>query len=214
MPNKTKYTRADVIKAGLVRLEADGWEGLTPKKVAAELKASTMPIYSHFPAMAEFRKAIMDDAWQMMADYALASYTGDPWVDHGVGYVLFARDKGRLFTAMHGENLEEVQARRYRFWQIISKDLTGHPLFRDMEPELAGWIRNMRSFLVYGIAVSVNTGLTPVWENEEVIRQMVTLCSEVLMEGLIQKKDRLFNTLDLVPTDIRERISGVLLKEE
>jgi AcrR family transcriptional regulator len=214
MANKTKYTRADVIKAGLTRLEADGWEGLTPKKVAAELKASTMPIYSHFPTMVQFKKALMDEAWQMMEDYALASHTGDPWVDHGVGYVLFARDKGRLFTAMHTEKLEEVQERRYRFWQTISKELTGHLLFRDMEPELAGWVRNMRSFLVYGIAVSVNTGLTPVWENEEVIRQMVALCSEVLMEGLVQKKERLFNTLDLVPKDIRERVSGVKIKEE
>lgn len=214
MPNKTKYTKADVIAAGLNRLEKEGWEGLTPKKVAAELKASTMPIYSHFPTMAQFRKALMDEAWQMMAEYALANYTSDPWVDHGVGYVLFARDKGQLFTAMHAENLEEVQTRRYQFWKIISKELTDHPKFKDMTPELAGWIRNMRSFLVYGIAVSVNTGLTPVWKNEEVVRQMITLCSEVLMEGLVQKKDRLFTTLDLVPKYVRERISDISLKED
>lgn len=43
---------------------------------------------------------------------------------------------------------------------------------------------------------------------------MVTLCSEVLMEGLVQKKDRLFKTLDLVPTDIRERVSRITLKEK
>lgn len=212
MTNKTKYTKTDVIKAGLTLIEKKGWEGLTPKKVANQLGSSTMPIYSHFPTMAQFRKALMDEAWQMMTDYALSSYTGDPWVDHGVGYVLFARDKGRLFTAMHSEKLEEVQERRYQFWKIISKDLSGHPLFSQMEHELAGWIRNMRSFLVYGIAVSVNTGLTPIWEKEDVISQMISLCSEVLMEGLIQKKDRLFKTLDLVPMEVRERVSGVSLK--
>ncbi|THB75897.1 MAG: TetR/AcrR family transcriptional regulator [Desulfobacteraceae bacterium] len=214
MPNKTKYTRSDVIEAGLNQLRDDGWDGLTPKKVAARLGASTMPIYSHFPAMADFKKALMDRAWQMMETYALDAYTGDPWVDHGVGYVLFARDNGRLFSCMHSESLEQVRERRYQFWLTISKDLSDYPLFRDMDPELAGWIRNLRSFLVYGIAVSVNTGLTPVWENEAVIRQMVSLCSDVLREGLAQNKDKLDQTLNLIPREARERISQISLETD
>lgn len=211
MANTAKYSKESVIEAGLVQLREGGWEELTPKKVAKRLGASTMPIYSHFPTMETYRMELMDKAWQMLERYALSEYTGDSWIDHGVGYVLFARDHGQLFTSMHSERLEEVQRRRYEFWVTISNDLKDHSLFEGMDPELVGWVRNMRSFLVYGIAVSVNTGLTPVWEKEEVIRQMISLCSKVLFEGLLKRKDQLGDVLKLIPLDVRERVSGVTL---
>ena len=212
MPNTPKFKKESIIKAGLDQLRDEGWEGLTPNKVAKRLGASTMPIYSHFPTMAHFKEELMDRAWKMMEAYALAEYTGDPWVDHGIGYVLFARDNGRLFTSMHAQKTAVVQERRYQFWVTISNDLKDYPPFKDMEPELAGWIRNLRSFLVYGVAVSVNLGLTPVWEKEAVVEQMVALCSEILLDGLARKKHKLYQTLDLIPLGVRERVSGIPLK--
>lgn len=212
MPNKQKFSRDAVIEAGLIQLREEGWAGLTPSKVAKRLGASTMPIYSHFPNMADFKQALMDKAWEMMEAYARETYTGDPWVDHGVGYILFARDNGQLFTSMHAEDTATVQERRYQFWKTISKDLTDYPQFADMAPEIVGWIRNLRSFLVYGIAVSVNLGLTPVWEKEAVVKQMVSLCSEILLNGLNQQQPKLYDALELIPLDVRERVSGVSLK--
>ena len=212
MPNKPKFKRESIIEAGLQQLREEGWDGLTPNKVAKRLGASTMPIYSHFPNMAEFKKALMDTAWKMMEEYALADYTGDPWVDHGIGYVLFARDNGRLYTSMHAEDTEIVQERRYQFWVTISKDLKDYPKFNGLEPEVVGWIRNLRTFLSHGIAVSVNLGLTPIWEKEEVVKQMITLCSEILLDGLSKKKVQLYDALELVPLSARERISGISLK--
>ena len=212
MPNKPKFKREAVIEAGLSQLRDEGWAGLTPNKVAKRLGASTMPIYSHFPNMTDFKKTLMDRAWKMMEEYALADYTGDPWVDHGIGYILFARDNGQLFTSMHAEDTVAVQERRYQFWVTISRDLKDYPQFADIEPEIVGWIRNLRSFLVYGIAVSVNLGLTPVWEKEEVVKQMVSLCSEILLDGLYKQKQKLYGALELVPVDVRERISNISLK--
>jgi AcrR family transcriptional regulator len=131
MPNKQKFKRESVIEAGLNQLKDEGWDGLTPNKVAKRLGASTMPIYSHFPTMVDFKNALMDRAWKMMEAYALANYTGDPWIDHGIGYVLFVRDNGRLFASMHSEDTQVVQERRYQFWVTISKDLKDYPKFKD-----------------------------------------------------------------------------------
>lgn len=212
MANKPKFTKESVIEAGMVQLMEAGWEGLTPKKVAQRLGASTMPIFSHFATMAEFKEALMDRAWDQMAVYARKTFTGDPWVDQGIGYVLFARDHGRLFTAMHSVDVEAVQERRYQFWVMISRDLADYPAFKGMDPELVGWMRNLRSFLTYGIAVSVNSGLTPAWENDEVIQRMVKLCSEVLYDGLPGKAGDLKQTLELIPPGVRERVSGIKLE--
>lgn len=214
MPNKIKFQKDSVMEAGLAQLRDEGWDGLTLNKVARRLGASTMPIYSHFTTMSDFKKALMDEAWKMMETYARAEYTGDPWVDHGIGYVLFARDNGRLFASMHAEDTDVVQERRYRFWVTISRDLEDYPAFKNMEPELVGWTRNLRSFLVYGVAVSVNLGLTPVWENEAVVKQMVAICSEILLDGLSRKKKKLYQALDLIPLGVRERVSGISLKQE
>lgn len=212
MANKPKFTKESIIDAGMGQLIEEGWEGLTPKKVARRLGASTMPIFSHFSTMADFKAALMDRAWDRMSAYARKTYTGDPWVDQGVGYVLFARDHGQLFSCMHSGKVEEIQERRYRFWVRISGELQGYAPFKDMDPELVGWMRNLRSFLTYGIAVSVNSGLTPAWENDEVIRRMVKLCSEVLYEGLPGKSRELKETLELIPLGVRERVSGVKLE--
>ena len=212
MPNTPKYTREDIIDAGINQFKDKGWEGLTPQKVAKKLGASTMPIYSHFANMDDFKKELINRAWMMMETYDRSSYSGDPWVDHGVGYVLFARDYGKIFSCMHSQDIDIVQERRYQFWVTISEDLIDYPPFKNIEPELIGWARNLRSFLVYGIAVSVNQGLTPVWNKQQVVEQMVALCSEILLEGITRNSQRLNQTLDLIPAKTRQRISGISLE--
>jgi AcrR family transcriptional regulator len=212
VPNKAKFSKETIIEAGLKLLKDEGWEGITPKKVAERLGASTMPIYSHFPTMTDFRKALVDEAWRMLEEYTLATYTGDPWVDQGIGYIRFARNHGQIFNCMHTGKIEEIQARRYHFWVKISENLTDYPLFQEKSPELVAWIRNLRSYLTYGIASSINRGLTPVWDNEELVEQMILLLSHVLLDGLSKRETKLINILELLPLEIREKVSRISLK--
>lgn len=212
MANKPKFTKESIIEAGLKQLKYMGWEGLTPQKVAKRLGASTMPIFSHFSSMEDYKKALLDRAWEIMHEYSQKKYTGDQWVDQSIGYMIFARDHGQIFNCMHSGKPEEVQIRRHQFWVFISKNIVDHPSFKGMDPEIAGWLRLLRTFLTYGIAVSVSSGLSPTFENEDVIKQMMSLCSELLLEGLPKKRDKLDNLLNLIPLDVRERISGISLK--
>ena len=191
MPKKTKFTKEAVIEAGMSQIKDNGWEGLTPKSVAKRLGASTMPIFSHFPTMAALREAILDRAWENLIEYTSRSYTGDVWVDQGVGYVLFARDHGRIFSCMHYGPPAEVQDRRYRFGASISDKLEDHPSFEGMNAKLVGQIRHLRALLTHGMAVAVSSGLTSLWDNEELVKQMMSLCSEVLCEGLSKREDKI-----------------------
>ncbi len=208
MPKKTKFTKETVIEAGLNQLQEVGWEGITPKAVAKRLGASTMPIFSHFPTMDAFREALLDRAWKILMAYVSRSYTGDPWVDQAVGYVLFARDHGRLFSCMHYGPLAEIRDRRYRFWMFVSRELEGDSSFDGMSAERAGWIRHIRALLSHGIAVSVSSGLAPVWKNDDVIRQMLALCSDVLREGMAKRGDELDEMSGKISAEARKRISG------
>ena len=209
---KTVYTREVVVEAGLEQLKANGWEGLSPKSVAKQLRASTAPIFSNFKTMDEFREAILDRAWEVAVGYALKTYTGDAWVDQGIGYVFFARDYGRLFSCMHYGNPEKIRNRRYEFWVKLNNELGDYPGFDGMSAVHVGWIRNVRALLTHGIAVSVSSGLAPFWENDDVIKEMISLCSEILRQGLSKSADKLNEISNKISSDARKRLSGVPLK--
>ncbi len=210
MPKKTKYTRETVIEAGLEQLKEHGWEGITPKLVAKRLGASTMPIFSHFPTMDAFKEAILDRAWDILREYALKRYTDDPWMDHAIGYILFAKDHGLLFNSMiHGKS-DEVKKRRYAFWQSLHKELgEDYPGFKGMNAELVGWIRLIRAQLCHGIATSVSSGTGPVWTNDVFIKEMIPICSQIISNGLSEKRDELKKASAKLTQEQRELVSGV-----
>lgn len=210
MPKKTTYTKQIVVEAGLVQLETNGWEGFTPKKVAQQLGASTMPIFSHFPSMAGFRQAVLDRAWEMLVDYSSRKYTGDKWVDQSVGYVIFARDHGRLFSCMHYGSPEEIRERRYQFWLALTRSIDAQQAFKGLSEDQIQWIRHIRSLLSHGIAITVSTEIATIWESDEFIKRVMSLCSEVLIEGIYGKNGVLEELSALLPSETRERIRGVL----
>ncbi len=212
MPKKTKFTKMVVIEAGLEQLKERGWEGITPKMVAKRLGASTMPIYSYFATMDEFRVAILDRAWEMPREYISKSYTGDIWVDQGIGYVLFARDHSLIFNCMQYGRLQEIRDCRLRFWEFASRQLEDHPAFEGMSAEHVGWIRHLRSLLTHGIAVSVSSGFAPIWKDEDVIKRMLSLCSEVLLTGLSDRGDELDEITKIIPPEAGEMLKRLPVK--
>ena len=206
---KTQYTKEMIIEAGLRQLKESGWEGMTPKLVANRLGASTMPIFSHFATMTELKKAVLDRAWEVLFEYCSRRYTGDIWVDQSVGYVIFARDHGLLFNCMHYGSPDEISERRYQFWVELSQPLEDLSYFTGMKTEHIGWVRHIRSLLTHGIAISMSTRIATVWYNDEVIKQVITLCSEVLCEGFARKGSRLDEISAMIPANTRKRINQV-----
>jgi AcrR family transcriptional regulator len=210
MPKKTTFTKQIVVEAGLLQLETIGWEGFTPKKVAQQLGASTMPIFSHFPSMIEFKKAVLDRAWELLLEYSSGSYTGDEWIDQSVGYVMFARDHGRLYSCMHYGSPEEIQERRYQFWLALTRSVDAHQAFKGLSDEQIQWIRHIRSLLSHGIAISVSTEISTIWQGDEFIKRVMSMCSEILIEGISVQDDALQELSLLLPAETRDRIRGVI----
>lgn len=99
-------TKDRLIEAGLGLLEAEGPESLNARKLAAEIGASTMTVYTHFGGMAGLYEALVRQAFVQFG-HALATVesTDDPVTDLlalGLVYRDFASANPQRYRLMFG----------------------------------------------------------------------------------------------------------------
>lgn len=101
MPPKTEFSREAILAAGIRVVRDLGWEQLSTRSIASELRSSTRPVYTGFSSMQELKDLIGRQVFEMLLDYQFRPVTGNPFLDMGVGYVLFARDEPSLFRIFY-----------------------------------------------------------------------------------------------------------------
>ena len=98
--------RDRLIEAGTRLLESEGPESLQARKVAAEIGASTMAVYTHFGGMNGLLEAIVSAAFESFgAALASAPKTDDPMADFfvmGHAYRQFALASPQRYRLMFG----------------------------------------------------------------------------------------------------------------
>lgn len=98
--------RDRLIEAGTRLLESEGPESLQARKVAAEIGASTMAVYTHFGGMNGLLEAIVSAAFERFgAALASAPKTDDPMADFfvmGHAYRQFALASPQRYRLMFG----------------------------------------------------------------------------------------------------------------
>lgn len=98
--------RARVLDAALRLLEAGGPEAVQARKLAAEVGASTMAVYTHFGGMAELMEAMVLEGFVRFAAHVEAApETGDPMADFfvkGMAYRQWALAHPQLYRLMFG----------------------------------------------------------------------------------------------------------------
>jgi AcrR family transcriptional regulator len=99
-------TRERLLEAAIRVLAASGPEALQARKVAAEIGASTMAVYTHFGGMPELTEAIMREGFRRLdARLAAVETTEDPMADLfalGLAYRAYALDNPQLYRLMFG----------------------------------------------------------------------------------------------------------------
>jgi AcrR family transcriptional regulator len=97
-------TRSLLIEAGARLLAEHGPDALTTRRLAGEIGASTMAVYTHFGSMDDLRRAIRDAGYaQLERVWGAVSRTRDPVADltvSGTSYVVFALANPNLYRAM------------------------------------------------------------------------------------------------------------------
>jgi AcrR family transcriptional regulator len=159
MPPQTKFPKTDTIEAAFNIVRRHGWEKLSARSIAAELGSSTMPIYSNLKSMGDLEEVIVKKALDLQLSFEKTPRTGDPILDLGLGYVLFAKHERHLFKAINDEKHGQLQVKlgeeNFEFAvQALSKDPRSEGMSRDQLREMVffWWI------FVHGLA-NINNDL-------------------------------------------------------
>jgi AcrR family transcriptional regulator len=113
-PADAPDVRTRLIAAAAKLLAEGGPDGVSVRRVAAEIGTSTMAVYTHFGGKPELLRAVSVEGFRHLAQrLAEVEPTDDPVADVAAlarAYRRSALDDPHLFTAMFGRNVAEVMA--------------------------------------------------------------------------------------------------------
>ncbi|MCP4368986.1 MAG: TetR/AcrR family transcriptional regulator [Deltaproteobacteria bacterium] len=153
MPPKVKFKKEAIIDAAFNVVRKNGWQELSARSIARELNSSTGPIYSHLDSMNNLEEEVIQKAMALFMEHIIKPRTGDKWIDHGIGYVFFARDEKHLFKAINDEKrVPLLKKSSLKIWEKLGEELSGYPLFRDLPAGTGLKIRRARWIFIHGLA--------------------------------------------------------------
>ncbi len=131
MPPPVNFTRERVIQAALDIVEEGGMALISARNIAARMKASTAPVYSHFASIDELRRHTLRQAVQVLLEYIKRPYTGRVFLNIGTGICMFATEHREFYRALfleHHESRDIVD----EFQEKMEKRLEQDQRFREL----------------------------------------------------------------------------------
>jgi hypothetical protein len=149
------------------------------------LNASTSPIYAYLSSMNAIEEAVIQTALELFHGYITTPRTGDKWIDHGLGYVLFAREEKHLFRCIN----DEKHARRTRqftraLFAALGRELADYEPFKGLPEQDLLDIRMSRWFMIHGLASLINNEWYSLENQEHVVMREG---KNVRLEELVRK---------------------------
>jgi AcrR family transcriptional regulator len=186
MPPKFKFSKNELIDTAFDLVRKNGWSALTTRSLADELGTSARPIYSHFNSMEELEEEIAKKGVDLLYRYMIQERTGDPWHDHGIGYVMFAQDEKRLFLGMNDEkHIKYYKAYGEVIWDTLTESLADYLPFKGLSEEQIYQVQLTRWLMSHGLAFQVANHPPEVWEEKITITMQQG--SIAILEGLKQQ---------------------------
>lgn len=187
MPPKFKFSRDDIIDAAFAIVRRKGWSALTTRAVAEALQASARPIYSFFQSISELEEEVVRNAVDLLYRYMTRRRSGDPWHDHGIGYVLFAMEEKALFRAVNDEG-HIALFKRYGdvVWETLTAGLADYPPFQGLSKAQIFQVQFHRWLLAHGLAFAASNPPPDTWTEEKVVAA-VQEGSQAIFNGLQQQ---------------------------
>ncbi len=188
MARRKRFTINDIFEAAFKIVRKKGIEHMTARAIAQELKSSTMPIYTCVNSMREVEESVVKRAWKILQDYQSRTWSGDPYIDMGLGYVLFSKEEKYLFKCIHDESYEEINTRySEKNFEISLKKLDNNPLFENLSAENAEKILFHGFLFSHGFASLLNSGMSTDVRSlgsEDAIIELFKEASEFAWKGL------------------------------
>jgi AcrR family transcriptional regulator len=191
MPPKFKFTKEEILDAAFKIVRRKGWGALTTRSLGVELGSSSRPIYSFFSSITELEEEIVKNAVNLLYKYMIRKRTGDPWIDHGIGYVMFALKEKHLFRAVNDEN-HIFYFKKYGdlIWATLTDSLSNYPAFQGLSEEQIYKIQVTRWLFAHGLAFQASNPPPGTWD-VNTIKTVMQEGSVAILDGLkIQIKSK------------------------
>ena len=198
MPPKQRFCARDVAAAAFAVVRRQGWKGLSARSIAAELNASTRPIYDHLQSMQAIEEEVVRQALELFFQYLSTPETGDRWLDQALGYLRFASEEKHLFRCINDEQHMQIQKKLTRpMWVALGRQLDEDPRFRGLPADLKNRIRKARWFFLHGMAHLVNNEWFAISDDEErpeaemldSLPEMLRDINALIYEGYIRRAE-------------------------
>ena len=191
MPPKVKFERENIINAAFNIVRKSGWQGLSARAIAEELKSSTRPIYTHLKSMRNLEENVVKKAMALLEEYSSVKRTDDKWADHGLGFIIFAKNEKQLFKAI----VDEKHNHLYRKFSLeifnkMGKELKDYPLFKDFPEERWNNLRIIRATVDHGIAFLLANSYEHESLSDEELAWRIKATGDLLCMGLTAKIEK------------------------
>jgi len=188
MARRKRFTIDDIFEAAFQIVRKNGIEHMTARAIAQELKSSTMPIYTCVSSMREVEESVVERAWEILQDYQSKTWSGNPYIDMGLGYVLFSKEEKYLFKCIHDESFQEINTSySEKNFAISLNKLDKNPLFENLSTENAEKVLFHGFLFSHGFASLLNSGISTDIRSlgsEEAIVELFKEAAEFAWKGL------------------------------
>lgn len=183
MPPKAKFSKEQIVQAGLAIVRNEGMDSLTARALGKRLGCSSCPIFTVFDSMEEVQAEVIKAAKALYAEYVKRGLGQTPaFKGVGMQYILFSIQEPKLFQLlfMSGQPQSPAASRilpiiEESYGAILSSVKDGYRL-GDAEAE-----RLYRHLWIYthGIATLCATNMC-VFTQEEMSAMLTEVCVSVL----------------------------------
>ena len=156
MPPKAKFSKEEIVKAGLNIVRREGFDALTARSLAASLNCSTAPIFTVFSNIEEVQQAVLSGAKELYLEYMDEALSDKlPFKMSGINYIRFAKDEPKLFQILFMGSNDRLQPTHFfpskepPFLNVLNGFMNSWPVSQDKAEK----IYNHMSVYAHGLAV-------------------------------------------------------------
>ena len=101
MPPRPKFTKQEIVAAGLKVARERGMEAVSTRDIAAVLGVSTRPIFTYFRSMDELKAEVYQEAEEIYRGYVQEGLKEKvPFLGVGMQYIRFAKEEPQLYRML------------------------------------------------------------------------------------------------------------------
>ena len=193
MPPKNKFNEKEILEVAFRIARNKGLLNLSARTIAEELGCSTSPIYSIFESMEKVEEGVCKMSTELLLRYQTTSRTGFPFMDMGLGYIVFAKEEKKLFRDMF-MNIEELkpfsqEMIKYAFSEIMEKVMRDDPALEGLSSEQKSELMQIMWTFAHGIATQIN--INALGDRNE--QEILSLLRKVVDPVIEKMKDKSYS---------------------